>query len=175
MWRIIEEMQKKVRKYKTNIIFLVLTLLWMLVIFLYSAKTAEESEGQSMAVGMRVGSILHADFETWSEEAKLEFAQIYDKPIRKFAHMAEYAVLGLLLVGVVVPGSESKKKILFIAWLIAVVYACTDEVHQLLVPGRYGSIIDVGIDAIGAAIGVGVAKVFVNWIEKRQEKSSGNI
>lgn len=153
-----------------HIVFVVLTILWMLVIFLFSAKNADESTEQSLAVGMRVGSILHADFETWSDEARMEFAEIVDKPVRKMAHMAEYAVLGALLVGAVVSGLEIKKKYLLFAWLIAVVYACTDEVHQLFVPGRYGSVIDVGIDAIGAFAGVVAGSIVLKFIMKRNKK-----
>jgi len=152
------------------LIFTTLTILWMLVIFLYSAKTADESTEQSYAVGMRVGSILHADFESWSNEARLEFAEIVDKPIRKMAHMAEYAVLGALLVWTVVSWRESCKKSLLIAWLIGTAYACTDEVHQLFVPGRYGSVIDVGIDSVGALIGVFFGSVVWNFIVGKNKK-----
>lgn len=35
--------------------------------------------------------------------------------------------------------------------MIAVLYACTDEYHQLFVPGRSGQLRDVMIDAVGAA------------------------
>ncbi|UYJ41604.1 MAG: VanZ family protein [Lachnospiraceae bacterium] len=37
------------------------------------------------------------------------------------------------------------------SWMIAVLYACTDEYHQLFVPGRSGQLRDVMIDAVGAA------------------------
>lgn len=154
-----------------KLIFTTLTILWMLVIFLYSAKTADESTEQSLAVGMRVGSIIHADFETWSDTAKVEFAQIIDKPIRKMAHMAEYAILGALLMWTVMSWRESTRKSWLIAWLLAVVYACTDEVHQLFVPGRYGSVIDVGIDSVGALIGVLVGSVVWNFIVAKNRKS----
>ena len=155
---------------KRRIIFTVFVILWMLIIVLFSSQTAEESTEQSLAVGMRVGSIVHADFDTWTNEARMEFAEIVDKPIRKLAHMAEYAVLGALLVGAVVPGSELKKKYQFRAWLIATAYACTDEIHQLLVPGRYGSVIDVGIDAIGAFVGVVVGSIVFKVIMSRNKK-----
>ncbi len=165
-------MQTNSRVNKRNtrrIVFVILALLWMFVIFLFSAKNADESTEQSLAVGMRVGSILHADFETWSNEARIEFAEIVDKPIRKMAHMAEYALLGVLLVGAAVPAWDISKKYLFWAWLIATVYACSDEVHQLFVPGRYGSVIDVGIDAIGAFVGVVVGSMVLK-LSRRNKK-----
>lgn len=39
-----------------------------------------------------------------------------------------------------------------IAWLLAVLYACSDEFHQFFVAGRHSSLVDVSIDALGAAI-----------------------
>ncbi|HEY8449741.1 MAG TPA: VanZ family protein [Bacillota bacterium] len=47
------------------------------------------------------------------------------------------------------------------AWLLATLYAATDEWHQRFVPGRTGSLTDVGIDAVGALLalaGIGVRR-----------------
>lgn len=38
------------------------------------------------------------------------------------------------------------------AWLLAFLYAVSDEFHQSFVPGRYASWVDVLIDSAGAAI-----------------------
>ena len=70
----------------------------------------------------------------------------WDYVLRKLAHMAEYAILALLLVRAT--GSYAW------AFALAVAYACTDEVHQLFVRGRHGSPLDVGIDAIGVLAGL---------------------
>ena len=72
----------------------------------------------------------------------------WDLLLRKLAHMTEYAVLALLLLRAT--GSY--------AWAfgLAVGYACTDEFHQTFVRGRHGSPVDVGIDAVGALIGLAV-------------------
>ena len=72
----------------------------------------------------------------------------WDYVLRKLAHLTEYAVLAALLIRAT--GSY--------AWAfgLAVAYAATDEVHQLFVRGRHGSPIDVGIDAVGALIGLGL-------------------
>ena len=40
------------------------------------------------------------------------------------------------------------------AFLAGVAYAATDELHQHFVAGRHASPIDVGIDAVGVALGV---------------------
>ena len=70
----------------------------------------------------------------------------WDLALRKIAHAAEYAVLGVLLLRAV--GKELP------AAAIGIAYAVTDEVHQAFVPGRQGAVLDVLIDAVGVLIGV---------------------
>ena len=70
----------------------------------------------------------------------------WDLLLRKIAHAAEYAVLGVLLLRAV--GKEPP------AAAIGIAYAVTDEVHQAFVPGRHGAVMDVLIDAVGVLIGV---------------------
>ena len=70
----------------------------------------------------------------------------WDLVLRKIAHAAEYAVLGALLARALgKPGT---------AVLAGVLYAVSDEVHQVFVPGRLASPIDVAIDAVGVVAGV---------------------
>lgn len=69
----------------------------------------------------------------------------YDYPLRKAAHMAEYAVL-YWLSRRALSGSGPK------AFLFTVVYAVSDEWHQTFVPGRAGAVSDVVVDAAGAAL-----------------------
>ena len=70
----------------------------------------------------------------------------WDYVLRKGAHMTEYAILAVLLVRAT--GS------LALAFAFTVLYAASDEVHQLFVRGRHGSPVDVAIDAVGALIGL---------------------
>ena len=48
--------------------------------------------------------------------------------------------------------------------LLGVLYAASDEIHQLFVPGRHGSIYDWAADIIGLAVCLATAYIF---IEKR--------
>jgi hypothetical protein len=71
--------------------------------------------------------------------------------IKKLGHLTGYAMLSLafaLGLGI------QKERVTWIAWLLAVAYAITDEFHQSFVPGRNASPVDVGIDALGAFIGL---------------------
>jgi VanZ family protein len=83
------------------------------------------------------------------------FEPVYDFILRKLAHLTVFAVLTVLLfrafrLHVARPTS---------AWLLAVcvaaLYACSDEWHQTVVPGREGTIRDVVIDSLGV-VGVWV-------------------
>ena len=58
------------------------------------------------------------------------------------------------------------RKRLLLSIFLAFLYACTDEIHQLFVPGRSGEIKDVCIDTCGAFIGAlivyGISKISKN-------------
>ena len=70
----------------------------------------------------------------------------WDTVLRKTAHAGEYAILAGLLVRALGRAAP--------AFLLAVAYAVTDEIHQTFVPGRAGRPLDVAIDAAGALLGV---------------------
>ena len=78
----------------------------------------------------------------------------WDTVLRKGAHITEYAILGALLYRAL--GREA------LALAIGIAYAATDELHQHFVRGRHASPIDVGIDAVGLALGMLV------WLRVRQ-------
>ena len=76
-----------------RMIFIIFAICWMMVIFHFSSKNADESTKDSNAAGMLVGRIVYSDFNVWPEEEQQVFAERWDYPIRKTAHMTEYAIL----------------------------------------------------------------------------------
>ena len=93
--------------------------------------------------------------------------------LRKCAHMAEYAIFCLLLYRCLV-GSGA------IAWrgrralwaiLIAGLYSLTDEFHQSFELTRTASLVDCGIDTVGAALGMAFLYVLDRWIQARSSMS----
>lgn len=109
-------------------IFRLLTLGIMLTIFWFSNQDANVSDTQSVFFAML-----------------LPFLPVW--VIRKTAHMTLYAILAFCAACSQIKPSF-KKVLLFCAC-----YACTDEFHQLFIPGRSGEIRDVCIDCLGACIG----------------------
>lgn len=149
-------------------IFLILAILWMAIIFSFSAKNADESTKESNAVGMFLGSIVYSDFEEWTEEEQQGFAETWDHPVRKCAHMTEYAILGFLLVGAGYDGREKCRSVVGRSLGIAAFYAATDEIHQYFVPGRACMFMDVCIDSVGALLGILFATVIMIVFEYSQ-------
>lgn len=81
--------------------------------------------------------------------------------IDKIAHLAEYAVLGFLLIRAVSVSFSniSIAKTVFSAIIIASLFAVLDEWHQAYVPGRECDIFDLAADFIGACIGVALYRM----------------
>jgi len=71
------------------------------------------------------------------------------------AHFTEYFILTALWAWALLP--HLGLRALPVAWLIAVVYAISDEWHQSFVPDRDSDPVDVLVDACGAAAAVGVS------------------
>lgn len=55
--------------------------------------------------------------------------------------------------------------------LLSLLYACTDEIHQIFVPGRSAQFRDVLIDTLGASFGTLIAYLIIKLITKIKEHS----
>ena len=152
-----------------RIFFSILVVTWMVVIFSFSAKPGDESENQSIKAGMFVCHVFVPGFDGMSEQQQISMARAIDHPVRKTAHATEYAVLAGLVLGAVTKGLVRWKNIL-ISICVTVLYAATDEFHQLFVPGRSGRITDVLIDGCGAVAGTIIIWIILIIIRKIREK-----
>lgn len=118
-----------------------LTILWLAVIYAFSAQPMAVSAEQS---GWLAGLI--ANLTGWQMDQLL---------LRKLAHLVEYALLGLL-AGLALSQTAWRPRHalgLLVAGLMA---AFLDESIQLL-SGRGPAIVDVWIDTAGVAIGLFIA------------------
>ncbi len=87
---------------------------------------------------------------------------VVDYLVKKSGHMLGYAVLGLLLRRAL--GWDPKRA--WLAWLLAVRDALTDEFHQSFVPGRHPALFDAFVfDGGGAALAVWIS---VLWQRRRR-------
>ena len=128
--------------------------LWAAVIFWFSAQDGTHSDGMSGGITARLAAILPGwnSLSAQAQEARVNFLHHL---VRKGAHMTEYAVFGALLMNAVTRQRRRANAVsAALAALGGLLYAASDEFHQLFVPGRAGLVTDVLIDFGGVLIGV---------------------
>ena len=128
--------------------------LWAVLIFWFSAQDGTHSGGMSGSITARLAAILPG----WSglspevQETRIDFLHHL---VRKGAHMTEYAAFGALLMNAWTRQRRGAGAIsAALAAFCGLLYAVSDEFHQLFVPGRAGLVTDVLIDFGGVLIGV---------------------
>lgn len=126
-------------------------LIWMAVIFTFSAFPARQSTEQSVTVtGVIIGTICH--FTGQSALMQQELTAFWEPVVRKLAHMSEYALLMFLWLRPLSRTVLRIRKGMAAAILICLLFASSDEFHQTFVAGRAGRATDVLIDMSGALI-----------------------
>jgi VanZ family protein len=83
--------------------------------------------------------------------------------LAKPAHLIEYAILTLLLVRALHAHGLARSRTLWIAAMLAVGYAVTDEYHQSFVPNRHPSALDIVVDSIGISLASLLAASLYPW------------
>lgn len=138
---------------KSNKLSIVLVLIWASLIFIMSSFDATDSSNQSNFIVNIISNILN-----------IENARLLSLIIRKLAHFTEYLILGFLTINMLNKNDISKKYLLSI--LICIIYATSDEIHQIFVPGRAYQIRDILIDSMGSITGVYLYKLINTKILK---------
>lgn len=139
------------KKYKIFLVW-VPVLVWMVLIFNLSAQPAKVSNKLSKGVTAHVVETV--------KEIKPEFSiDNANHIIRKNAHFFIYLVLSILVANALKRSGVLGLKSSFLALGICILYAASDEVHQLFVSGRGAQVRDVFIDGAGALVGIGVFKL----------------
>ena len=73
----------------------------------------------------------------------------WDLILKKLMHFAAYGALTYLYLRAMRESVSRDAPIRIISAGLALLYALGDEYHQTFVPGRNGTLVDVGIDAVG--------------------------
>jgi VanZ family protein len=122
-----------------------LTLAWAGLIFYLSTQTFASDFSRGVLAGTLDFLHIQVSPETFAFLHAL---------LRKLAHLTEYGIFAMLLY--CLPGRKSQ-----VLWqprraatciLVAALYSMTDEFHQLHVHGRNASLLDCGLDTIGASL-----------------------
>lgn len=97
---------------------------------------------------------------------QIEEIGLWDLVFRKLAHMTEFFILALIFSKVIGFSIKKNYKILIVTIAFGILYAISDEVHQLFVPGRVGSVIDIMIDGLGVLLGAAVFFIYQRCLKK---------
>ncbi|CDE53932.1 predicted integral membrane protein [Roseburia sp. CAG:303] len=160
------DMTQKIQKKK--LILWILIFIWMITIFMFSAQNGDESS--ELSQGFLRTFILRFTPDNISED----IVNMMEYIIRKCAHMTEYAVFGILVFYQIKLYRlfEKEWNRIVMAVICVMIYASTDEIHQLFVGGRSGRFTDVLIDTAGGFIGI-MAAAFI--AAGHHGKNGGNI
>lgn len=133
-------------------------------IFVLSAAPADESQVQSTRLAQMLVTWLHPEYCSLAPGEQTMLLETADHIVRKAAHATEYAAFGALsliafrntfsLLGGIVASPPASRRAANAALILSALYAVSDEIHQLFVPGRAGMFSDVLIDSAGALVGI---------------------
>lgn len=120
--------------------------IWMSVIFLLSAQPSLSIEGRHISLGHLL--------------------------VRKSAHVFEYFILGFLSFRLFQYHFPKNSHIVAAGTvMLSLLFALSDEAHQLFVVGRQGKISDVGIDVFGIVCALAFCLVLMRkWRQRREEQ-----
>ena len=144
-------------------------LLCMVLIFAFSAQTADTSSATSGSLIERILSLLPSGFDSMSAARQTELVESLQFFVRKGAHFTVYALLGMLCLQPAYVLVHRVPRAAFWSWCATALYAVTDEIHQYFVPGRSCEVRDMLIDAIGAALGILCLAGIVCLIRRRKK------
>lgn len=126
-------------------------ILWMILIFNLSSQVAEQSNQLSTGITEIIVKIV----ERIVPQVDVDIYKL-NNMVRKSIHFFVYLILGLLIINALRASVVYGHRSIVLSLLICVLYAISDEVHQLFVPSRGGQVEDVLIDSAGVIVGIGV-------------------
>lgn len=144
-----------------RVIAIGLTIFWMVLIFRFSAETGIESHEISDRVTLLFCKLVHR-FTGRDLVMSLTAHQyaVLELCFRKMAHMGIYCMLSFSTMLVLFTFPLGMLFRMAASLIFCVVYACSDEFHQLLTEGRSPKALDVMIDSAGALAGIIGALLF---------------
>ena len=178
-----------------RIILGILIIIWMITIFLFSNQDGMESENTSDIITNRlVNETIENNIEieenvdnTNNENinnsvnvAKYNYElEMYKGEVRlvvrKSAHFIIYLVGGILLFNFFRTYNISLRNQIIYAILGIILYASSDEFHQLFVNGRTARVEDVLLDTLGAIVGILLNLICLKIVYKIKNKKDKSI
>jgi VanZ family protein len=137
-------------------------ILWMALIFLMSTRVGSSENTAPLLV-----NLLQRLWPALLEQLSIAQIDLLNYLFRKLAHVGEYGLLTILAVRAFQQDRVGWRwRSGLGAVILSLLYASSDEWHQKFVANRTGTLIDVGVDAVGVAIALGLC-----WLWYRGNRS----
>ena len=151
-----------------RIILTTLLVIWMIVIFMFSNETGEASKTRSDNVAKTtVNIVTKVTNKKVTKEEKKKMFKNTKVIVRKVAHFTLYFILGIL-VYVTLNSYGISKNILIYSIGFCLIYAITDEVHQIFTADRSFQIFDIALDTSSATI----SNLIIYFIRKNKKEKN---
>ena len=121
---------------------------------MFSNENSVTSQSKSDKVTSTIIETVNKDVNKDKEKEIIENTRFV---VRKIAHFTLYFVLGGLIY-LTLKSYNVNKRIILISILCALLYAISDEIHQVFTNGRTGRIYDVVIDTISSTLSIMLCK-----------------
>lgn len=148
---------------QTKLIPWSLVLGWMILIFLLSAQTGPESGALSGGLTEALIALIRPLFP----DARF-LVESLESVLRTHAHFIAYFVLGTLLMNALTQDTLQTAASIR-SFIISILYALSDEIHQYFVPGRAAESQDVLVDALGALTGILLFRLWT-WLRRHRSR-----
>ena len=132
---------------------LILISLSMVLIFNFSSQNGNDTTSLSRAVTNKIASVVFKNYNSQSNETRNYITYSLNLIVRKTAHFTMYYILSASVYLLIFSMKKHFKTCFKFSLGIPLLYAISDEVHQIFTDGRTAKVTDVIIDETGAFFG----------------------
>ena len=157
------------KKIIIRIISIIMLLATFFVIFGFSNQDGQASGETSRKVAGKIVDIFPAT-KNKSRQEKERIVENMQPIIRKLAHFSIYTLVGISMMTFMETFSLSTRKKIIVSLIVGLLYASSDEIHQLFILGRTAAVTDVLIDTFGVAVGILIVRGIVDKIIYKTSK-----
>jgi len=121
--------------------------LWMVVIFLFSNQSSDDSGQLSYGIAEKLILLINS-------QASREVVSQAEASLRILAHGCSFFILAILISWSFTEIAVEDIRNALLTFVISALYAASDEIHQSFVPGRASQWSDFFIDAAGIILAI---------------------
>lgn len=143
------KMFKAIYENRKRLIYGILIIMWMVLVFAFSSQNGEKSQKTS---GYLTDKVVQMIIKVKPNMNIKELRENISFIVRKIAHFSIYFIGSILIFNFLSTFSLKLKEVILLTTILGVLYAVSDEIHQLFISERAGQIRDVLIDSAGVII-----------------------